>query len=419
MTAFWAGPSCTHYLAMLGAEVLHLESTVRPDGVRLAACPPMSVDQWWEQSPLFTAMNTNKKSVSLNLRTERGQQLMRELIATCDVFVENFTPRVLEQMGLRYEDVKAINPGIVMVRMPGFGLTGPWRDNPAFGHVIENISGLTWLTGYPDLGPFEPYGGGDSIAGMHALVGLLMALDRRSRTGAGAQVEATMVDALLNVTAEQIVEWSANERLLMRDGNRGPVAAPQGLYLTSEVTANDVRDSWVAIAVTDEEQWSALSKAVGHPEWASDPALATMDGRREHHDEIDAAIAEWCDSRTGDDIVEELWPLGVPVAKVTSTQLQPELAPVAARSFFEELEHPLTGTCRYSTLPIRFSRGPARHHVRHAPLLGEHTDEVLLGLGVDAAELALLEERGVTGRVPASVTSLLGGDPTNKKEKSR
>ncbi|MBX9642065.1 MAG: CoA transferase, partial [Mycobacteriaceae bacterium] len=167
MTAFWAGPSCTHLLALLGAEVIHIESARRPDGTRLIAGIPVTEEQWWEKSPIFAALNTNKKGVTLDLQRPRGRELLLQLISTCDVIAENFTPRVLDQIGLDFEAVQAIRPDAILLRMPGFGLDGPWRDNPAFAYVIESASGLSWLTGYPDRTPFEPYSVGDPNAGIH------------------------------------------------------------------------------------------------------------------------------------------------------------------------------------------------------------------------------------------------------------
>ena len=170
------GPLTTHVLAMLGAEVLHVESTARPDGTRLLAGLRFSEPDWWERSGIFSGLNTNKQSVTLDLAGEPGRELLRRLLATCDVVVENYTPRVLEQIGLDIDAVRAIRPDVVVVRMPGFGLDGPWRDNPAFAFVIEDAAGLTWMTGYPDDTPVSPYGVGDPNAGTHALCGLLLAL---------------------------------------------------------------------------------------------------------------------------------------------------------------------------------------------------------------------------------------------------
>ncbi|WP_102420089.1 CaiB/BaiF CoA-transferase family protein [Mycobacterium sp. 4858] len=400
MTTFWAGPCCTHFLAMLGAEVIHVESTRRPDGTRLIAGVPVTEDQWWEKSPIFASLNTNKKGLTLDLQSPRGRELLRRLIATCDVVVENFTPRVLDQLGLDFPAVQAIKPDVVMVRMPGFGLDGPWRDNPAFAYVIEAASGLTWLTGYADRTPYDPYSIGDPNAGIHAVNALLLALEHRRRTGQGVFVEAAMVDAALSIAAEQVIEYSAYGALLERAGNRGPTAAPQNLYRSADTDEFGRPDSWVAIAVSTDEQWQALRLAIGSPSWARDPLLATASGRNEHHDAIDERLAEWCERRGGDEIVATLWDAGVPVAKVMQPHRQTELEQLAFRGFFEEVDHPVGGPARLSTVPMRMSAGPSRFHTRHAPLLGEHNNELLTGLGLSDSEIAELEADGVIGRAP-------------------
>jgi crotonobetainyl-CoA:carnitine CoA-transferase CaiB-like acyl-CoA transferase len=400
MTAFWAGPSCTHVLALLGAEVIHLESTSRPDGTRLLSGTPTTVDGWWERSPIFSGLNTNKKSLTLNLQDERGREVLRRLIPTCDVIVENFTPRVLDQLGLDFETVRALRPDAVMVRMPGFGLDGPWRDNAAFAYVIEDASGLTWLTGYPDQNPVEPYSLGDPNAGLHALNALLLALEHRRRTGEGVLVEAAMVEAALNIAAEQVIEFSAYGSLLQRCGNRGPAAAPQNLYRSAGLDEFGRPDSWVAIAVVSDAQWTGLRGALGEPEWATDAALDTAAGRRAAHDQIDGHLGQWCARHSADDIVERLWAAGVPVAKVMQPHRQSELPQLRARRFFESVDHPVNGAVRHSTLPIRFSAGPQQLHLRHAPMLGEHNADLLGELGLTVAEIAALEADAVIGRAP-------------------
>ena len=161
--------------------------------------------------------------MTIDLREPRGIDLVRRFVGTCDVVIENYTPRVLDQMGLGYETLRPDRPDLIMLRMPGFGLEGPWRDEAAFAFVIEDASGLTWLTGHPDLLPFEPYCIGDPNAGLHALFGLMLALEHRDRTGEGGLVETAMVDAAVNVAAEQAIEFSAYGAVLARDGNRGPV----------------------------------------------------------------------------------------------------------------------------------------------------------------------------------------------------
>ncbi|WP_231614128.1 CaiB/BaiF CoA transferase family protein [Mycobacterium nebraskense] len=401
MTTFWAGPCCTHLLAMLGAEVIHVESARRPDGTRLIAGVPVTEDQWWEKSPIFAALNTNKKDLTLDLQSARGRELVRRLIETCDVVVENFTPRVLDQMGLDYAAVQAIKPDVVMVRMPGFGLEGPWRDNPAFAYVIEAASGLTWLTGYADRTPYDPYSIGDPNAGVHAVNALLLALEHRRRTGQGVFVEAAMVDAALSIAAEQVIEYSAYGALLERAGNRGPTAAPQNLYRCADIDEFGLPDSWVAIAVSTDEQWEGLCAAIGSPSWATDRGLATAQGRREHEDAIDDRLATWCERRSGDEIVATLWDAGVPVAKVMQPHRQTELDQLAFRGFFEEVDHPVNGPARLSTVPMRLSAGPSKFHTQHAPLLGQHNHELLAELGLSDSEIAELQADGVIGRAPA------------------
>jgi crotonobetainyl-CoA:carnitine CoA-transferase CaiB-like acyl-CoA transferase len=388
-------------MAMLGADVIHVESARRPDGTRLIAGVPVSTPQWWERSPIFSGLNTNKRGITLDLQSEAGRHVLSQLIATCDVVVENFTPRVLDQLGLDFAAVQALRPDAIMVRMPGFGLDGPWRDNPAFAYVIEAAAGISWLTGYADRLPYEPYSLGDPNAGIHALVGVLLALEHRRRTGEGTLVEAAMVDAALAIAAEQVIEHSAYGVLLTRDGNRGPAAAPQNCYLSADIDEFGRLDSWVAVAVASDAQWAGLVDALGRPAWASDPALATAAGRRACHDAIDDGLAQWCAQRSADDIVETLWAAGVPVAKVLQPHRQTEIPQLAYRRFFETVSHPVNDEAAHSTVPAQFSLGPQRYHRTPAPLLGEHNREVLSSIGLDDTDIDILVADGVIGQAPA------------------
>ncbi len=400
LTTFWAGPSCTHFLAMLGADVIHVESTRKPDGTRMIAGIPVTEDRWWEKSPIFSALNTNKRGITVDLQTDAGRDLLRRLIATSDVLVENFTPRVLDQIGLDFDALQAIRSDAILLRMPGFGLDGPWRDNPAFAYVIEAASGVSWLTGYPDRNPYEPYSVGDPNAGIHATNALLLALEHRRTTGQGAMIEAAMIDASLNIAAEQVIEYSAYGALLQRAGNRGPAAAPQNLYLSADIDEFGRLDSWVAIAVADDDQWAGLRAALDEPDWARDTALTTADGRRAHHDLVDEQLAAWCETRSSDEIVRCLWDAGVPVAKVMQPHRQTEIPQLHFRHFFENVGHPINDTTPHSTVPVRFSAGPDHFHRTPAPLLGQHNHELLTEIGLSAGEIAELEAEGVIGHVP-------------------
>ena len=395
MTAYWAGPSASHLLAMLGAEVVHLESARRPDGARMVGGRPQSTDRYWEQGPIFAALNTNKSSLTLDFSTPEGLDLLRRFAATCDVVIENYTPRVLDNLGFTYESLRELRDDLIVVRMPGFGLEGPWRDNAAFAFVIEDASGLTWMTGHPDQHPVEPYCIGDSNAGLHAMYGLLLALAHRDATGAGCQVEAAMVDAALSITAEQVIEHSAHGVRLQRAGNRGPAAAPQNLYDCADTDEYGREPSRVAIAVATDDQWVALRTALGDPEWSTDPALDSHSGRLAAHDLIDEHLQTWCAARDADEVVAALWEAGVPVGRVLQPHRQPDLPPLQSRGFFESIEHPVMGPARYSTLPFHADGVRRPLHERHAPLLGEHTAELLGELGVDAATLTRLEADGV------------------------
>ena len=208
-----------------------------------------------------------------------------------------------------------------------------------------------------------------------------------------------------SITAEQVLEHSAYGTLLERAGNRGPTAAPQNLYLTADNDEKGRQDTWVAIAVATDAQWTALVDELDRPEWATNPELASARGRRAQGDDIDKHLSSWCAERSVDDIVARLWPAGVPVARVMQPHQQGELEQLLARRFFETLDHPVMGAARYSTLPMRFSEGPSDVHRTPAPLLGEHTIEILKEIGVSDNEIVELDRDGVIGRMPAGAKS--------------
>jgi crotonobetainyl-CoA:carnitine CoA-transferase CaiB-like acyl-CoA transferase len=212
-----------------------------------------------------------------------------------------------------------------------------------------------------------------------------------------------MVDAALNIAAEQVIEYSAYGALLERDGNRGPEAAPQNLYRACGTDEFGREDCWVAIAVTTDDQWHALAEILGNPDWAADPELSSAAGRRREHNAIDAHLAAWCACRDSDEIVRILWDAGIPVAKVMQPHRQTEIPQLDSRDFFEPVSHPVARTARHSTVPVRFSAGPDRFHRSPAPLLGQHTTEVFTELGLTETEITALEADGVIGGTPAVV----------------
>jgi crotonobetainyl-CoA:carnitine CoA-transferase CaiB-like acyl-CoA transferase len=394
-TAFWAGPVVTHYLATLGADVVKVESIQRPDGMRFASARPPGTDHWWEWAPMTQGVNLGKRGVTLDLARPQGIALAKRLAAQVDAVVENFSPRVMENLGLGWDALRAVNPRLVMVRMPAFGLDGPWRDRVGFAQTMEQISGMAWVTGHANGPPVIPRGPCDPLAGLHAAFALLVALEHRRRTGEGQLVEATMVEAALNAAADQVVEHAAYGRLIERQGNRGPVAAPQNVYPCRG------EERWIALAVVTDAQWAALVELLGRPAWTADPTLAHADGRRAEHDRLDAELARWLATRDLEETVEHLVARGIPAAPVVSPRDVGENPQLRARGFFEAVSHPVVGTHEYAGLPMRFSAGPERWFRAAAPMLGQHNDEILRGLlGLDDAEIAALRADRIIGDRP-------------------
>ena len=396
-TAWWAGPSACQMLAYLGADVIKVEAIQRPDGMRMAGGMFANQGNWWERSGVTLSANTNKRGLTLNLADPKGLALCKKLIAESDVFIENFSPRVVENFGLEWDSVHAINPRTILVRMPAFGLSGPWRDNVGFAQTMEQISGLAWITGHAYDQPRIQRGPCDPLAGMHAAFATLVALAEREKTGVGHSLECTMVEGALNAAAELSIEWSAYGVELSRDGNRGPEGAPQNVYACHGKQAGN--ENWLALAVTNDAQWSALKDLLGHPAWAEDAELASHAGRRLKHEVIDEALARWTAGRELDAAVSELLAHGIPAAAVWDARIQSRHSQFAARNFYETLDHPIVGSHGYSRPPFRFAT--IEHWNRTpCPTMGQHNHEILRELGLSPAEIEALERDEVIGTRP-------------------
>ena len=395
LTAFWAGPAATHLLAAFGADVVKVESIQRPDGIRYSGGMRKDVDDWWEYGWVFHAMNTNKRSVTLDLGSDDGRRLFTQLVAGADVVIENFSPRVMDHFGLTADVLLNINPKLVVARMPAFGLTGPWRDRVGFAPTMEQIAGLAWVTGLPDDPPVTPRGACDPLAGVHAAFAVLAALNFAERTGSGQLLELPMLETVLNVTAIQPIESEVFGTTLSRRGNRGQGWAIQNLYRC----AGD--DNWIAVTVRDDRQWHALVDLMDRPTWC-DEDLATVVGRRERADEIDRRLHEW---------------FAGPAAWTRRSKCSPARA-FPPRRWCRRRWSPRTRNCaiedssRSSTTP---EPGPAfiparpspswpdrtRWLHRPPPTLGEHNEEVLSDrCGLTDEELARLAAGGVIGTRP-------------------
>jgi crotonobetainyl-CoA:carnitine CoA-transferase CaiB-like acyl-CoA transferase len=372
LTAFWAGPAATHSLAAFGADVIKIESIQRPDGIRYSGGMRTDVDDWWEYGWVFHAMNTNKRSVTLDLASEDGIRLFKKLVSQADAVVENFSPRVMDHFGLGGDVLLELNPRLVAVRMPAFGLTGPWRDRVGFAPTMEQIAGLAWVTGLPDGPPITPRGACDPLAGVHAAFVLLAALEFAERTGRGQLVELPMIETVLNVTAIQTIEFEVFGEVITRRGNRGHTTAVQDLYQC----AGD--DNWIAISVGTDGQRCAVADLTGKHE-----------------------LDEWLRMQDRDTAVERLAAAGIPAAAVVSPSLVTENPQLDHRGFFERLEHPRTGPGLYPTPPFARLDATQKWLLRTPPTLGEHNAEVLTeSCGLTESDLEGLAEQGVIGTRP-------------------
>ena len=376
-TAFWAGPSASHALAAFGADVVKIESIQRPDGIRYSGGMRTDVDDWWEYGWVFHAMNTNKRSVTLDLQSEDGLRLVKELIRQADVVIENFSPRVMEQFGLSADTLLELNPEVVVVRMPAFGLTGPWRDRVGFAPTMEQIAGLAWVTGPPDGLPVAPRGACDPLAGAHAAFATVAALEFTERTGRGQLVEIPMIETVLNVTAVQTMEFEVFGLMMERRGNRGHTGADQDIYRCAG------EDSWVAVSVRTDDDRAALTDLIG---------------------DLDVGIEQWLAAQDAEVAVESLVKAGIPAAVVISPSLVTENPQLIHRGFFERLNHPRTGEGLYPCPPFARLDGADRWLHRTPPTLGQHNDEVLTeSCGLTEADLERLAADGVIGTRPKGV----------------
>lgn len=395
LTAFWAGPSATLTLAALGADVIKVESHTRPDGMRLASAVSPDTPAWWEWGMVFFGANAGKRGITLDLATPRGRELFLELVGHVDVVIENFSPRVLDNLNLTWDVLREHNERVVLLRMPAFGLTGPWRDRTGFAQTMEQISGMAWMTGRADGPPVIPRGPCDPNAGTHAVFALLAALEQRDATGEGVLIESTMVEATLNVAAEALITWTADGVPVRRAGNRGPTAAPQGLYRC----AGD--DTWAAVAVANPAQWAALVDLVDDGAFTG---AESADERQRAHDGIDVWLSAWCASRPVEEVERLLLAVGVPAAEVVPQHAIERDPQLEHRGYLNRVEHPVTGSHRVPGLPFRLGSVSEPWLSTAAPTLGEHNSAVLTGvLGLSEADVADLDARGVIGTRPAGM----------------
>jgi formyl-CoA transferase len=379
-----AGPFCGQILGDFGAEVIKIEDPKAGDPMRQwGRSLPKGHSPWWP------VIGRNKKSVTLNLRTPEGQAIARKLIGGADVLVENFRPGALEKWGLGYDSLSADNPGLVMARVSGFGQTGPYASRAGYALIGEAMGGLRYITGEPDRAPARAgISVGDSLAGLHAALGTMMALHARHRSGKGQVVDAAIYESVLSVMENLITEYGLTGYIRERSGSVLPGIAPSNAYPTKD-------GALVVIGANQDTLFKRLCEAMGRPELAEDPRYAGHAARGENQTELDALIGAWTSTLAADALLAVMETSGVAAGRVYRAPDMLKDPQFAARDSIVEVPHPVFGAVKMQNAFPKLSDTPGE--VRWpGPGLGEHTEAVLMArAGLSAADLAALRGRGI------------------------
>ncbi len=397
LTTWWAGPLNAMILADFGAEVIKIEAIQRLDNWR-ATLANRSLERWWETSPLFNSTQRNKYGMTLNLASERGAELFKALAERSDVVCENYSPRVMPQLGLDYGILRQINPRLIMISQTGFGLTGPWRDYVSYAQVAETLAGLAHLTGRED-GPPTLAGQmlGDTLSALHGALAVMIALDERTRTGRGQHIDLAQLETVVPATAQAQLDYQINGRVWQRNGNRHRRMAPHGCY----PARGD--DRWIVIAIDGDTEWKRLLQLMGNPEWARDPCFADAEARLRNPRELDERVAAWTRDHDRDQLARKLQRAGLKAGPVLNPADLLEDPHLDARGFFQTIDREVVGTQPYPSLGVRFSKIPLKDRMP-APTLGQHNEEILRRvLGLSDGEIEKLEREQIIGKVPAAL----------------
>lgn len=395
LTQAWAGTYATQLLADMGAQVIKIESRTRLDPWRgtFGTVAQEGEGPPYNRSYLHNSVNRNKLGITLDLATTRGRELFLGLVRDCDVVAENFTPRVLKNFGLGYERLEAERPGVILLSMPAFGLTGPYSEFPGIGGTVEPMGGNSWLLGEPGG---EPQASGvmyaDAVAGLNGAAAVLTALYQRSVSGRGCHLEVSQQESMIAMLGEFYA--GADLAGLSRLGNADLELAPHEIYRCRD------DDSWVAIAVRDDDQWRRLREVCRDVTALQDGRFDTAAARYAARADLDALLEGWTVRRSAAEVESILNDVGIPAARVRSVSELSECPQLAARDFFVTVEQPEVGRQRTAGIAARLSRTPGSVRLP-APRHGEHSREVLRDLlGLDDAALDELEAAGITGEGP-------------------
>jgi formyl-CoA transferase len=386
LTQYEAGTSCTQALAWMGADVVKVESTDHGDPGRAVGFAAHS-----EYSAYFCNWNANKRSVSINLKVQEGKNLFLKLIKGFDVFIENYGPGVVERLGLDYATLREIHPGLIYARIKGFGNSGPYSGFKSFDSVAQAAAGAFSVTGAADGPPTAPgTTTGDSGSGVQMAMAILAAYIQRTRTGEGQEIELSMQEAVTYFMRSRIgfgSEWGT--KTAARSGNAQGLP-PVNAYPCKPFGAND----WLFMMPVTAGHWDELCVVIDNPELLVDPRFETIPSRIENRDALYDILAAWTSERTKSEAMEMLGNAGIPCSACLDTAELHTDPHLVERGFVKNVEHPLHGDVRLLGFPPRLSGSEVP--LTSAPLLGEHTDEVLESdLGLDAGEIATLKEAGV------------------------
>jgi formyl-CoA transferase len=381
-----AGPFCSRLLAEFGAEVIKIESPDGGDPLRTWRKLHEGTSLWW------LAQARNKKSVAIDLKAPAGQAIVRKLAREADIVVENFRPGTLERWGIGWEQLSAENPGLVMVRLSGYGQTGPYKDRPGFGAIGEAMGGLRFLSGYPDRAPVRVgVSIGDSIAALFGAIGALAALrEREVNGGRGQIVDVALYEAVFAMMESLLPEYDMYGFVRTRTGASLPGIVPSNTYTTRD-------GKYVVIGANNDSIFKRMMRAIGRPDLADDPQLAHNDGRTARTEEIDATIGAWTGANDLDEVLRVLEAAEVPAGKIYDIADIVADPQYAARAMFEQFELAGGGSLKLPGIVPKLSETPGSTRWL-GPALGAHTAEVLASLGIADAELRALEAAGVIAR---------------------
>jgi len=386
LTQFEAGPSCTELLAFLGAEVIKIESPKGGDQGRYLITDKPGLD-----SPYFLLLNANKKSVTINLKSDQGLSLFKKLVPHFDVMVENYGPGAVQELGLGYDVVSKLNPRLVYAQVKGFGTYGPYSGYKSFDMIAQATGGAMSVTGTAETQPLRPGPTiGDTGTGVHCAVGILAALLQREKTGQGQRIEVAMQDAVVNLTRIGMMGHYLGDVPAQRRGNRINGLAPTDLYPCSPEGPND----YAYLITTTQEMWQSLMKAIGRADLLSDPRFADQRSRNQHFDDIFNTIASWTRQRTKFEVMRVLGEVGVPCGAVLDSGDVLANEHLKARGMIRTIEHPTRGSFTMPGCAVQLSESPV--DVLPSPLLGQHNTEILSSLlGLTTVDLANLKESGI------------------------